>query len=72
MAEKPSGAKELRGLGPVELQAQLEKLRQELWEQRVKAKEGALPQTHQLGEARRQIARIHTILREQAPKQAPR
>ena len=70
MAEKPLGTKELRGLGETELHAQIDKLRQELWEQRVKAKEGALPQTHQLGKARRQIARIRTILREQAPTQA--
>ena len=72
MGDKPAttGVKELRGLGPAELQAQLEKLRQELWDQRVKAKEGALQQTHQLSEARRQIARIQTILREQAPKPA--
>ena len=69
MATKPAGAKALRGLGAADLQAQLDKLRHELWEQRVKAKEGALPQTHLLGAARKQIARIQTILREQAPTQ---
>jgi len=70
MATTPRGVKELRGLGAAELQAQIEQLRQDLWEQRVKAKEGALPQTHLPRVARRQIARIQTILREQAPKPA--
>jgi ribosomal protein L29 len=67
---KPAGTNDLRGMGQADLQAELEKLRRELWDQRVKAKEGALQQTHLLGHARKQIARIRTILREQTAKQA--
>lgn len=67
MADKPrSGAKELRGLSEAELQNQLEQLRRELWDARVKVKDGALTQTHVLSATRRQVARLQTILREQA------
>jgi len=67
MADKArSGAKELRGLSEAELQNQLEQLRRELWDARVKVKDGALTQTHVLSATRRQVARLQTILREQA------
>ena len=65
MAERLPKPKDLRGLSSGELTAQLEKLRQELWGHRVKAKEGALTQTHHLRFLRRQIARVHTVLRAQ-------
>ncbi len=64
MAEKLPAAKELRAMPPTELQERLRTLRQELWQQRIKAKDGALQQTSQLGALRRQIARIHTLMRE--------
>ena len=64
MAEKRPGTKELRGLPEADIRAQLAKLRQDLWQQRVKTREGALPQTHQLRLMRRQIARIQTVLAE--------
>ena len=47
-----------------DLQQQITAWQQQLWQQRVQVKEGALQQTHLLGEARRQIARAYTILRE--------
>ena len=62
--KKRQGAKELRTMSSVELKEQVEGLRQELWQQRLKAREGSLKQTHQLAAARRQIARIHTVLHE--------
>ena len=65
MAEKRPGVKELRALPAVELQGHVQSLRQELWEHRVKAKQGALQQTHLLRALRRQIARIQTVLSEQ-------
>ena len=63
-AKRPK-AQELRGLPAADLKAQVEQLRQELWQQRLKVREGALQQTHQLRAARRQIARIATVLNEQ-------
>ncbi len=65
MADKVLTIKELRGQSQTDLNAQLEKLRSELWQQRVKVREGALQQTHLLSAVRRQIARVHTVLREQ-------
>ena len=65
MAEKRSTTKELRAQPEGDLRAQLDKLQRELWEHRVKVKDGSLQQTHLLPDMRRQIARIHTILREQ-------
>ncbi len=63
MAEKRLGAKELRGLSAADLQTKLQGLKQDLWQARLKAREGALQQTHQLSAARREIARIMTVLR---------
>ena len=65
MAEKPPTAKALRALPAADLTAQRTALSQELWQHRLKAKDGSFQQTHRLGELRRQIARISTILREQ-------
>ena len=66
MAEKLPKVKDLRALPTTELQGQLQSLRQELWQHRLKAKDGSLQQTHQLRLVRRQIARVQTLLREQA------
>ena len=66
MAEKLPKVKELRALPTAELQGQLQSLRQELWQHHLKAKDGSLQQTHQLRFVRRQIARVQTLLREQA------
>ena len=63
MAEKLLTIQELRALPKTDLQAQLAKFRQELWEHRLKVKAGALPQTHLLPLVRRQIARLETVLR---------
>ena len=73
MAGKLPPVKELRGLPGGDLQAQLDKCRQELWQARVNASDGSLQQTHQLGLLRRQIARLFTILKQQhatAPQKA--
>ena len=64
MAEKRPKAKELRALPEGDLRAQLDKLRQELWDHRIKVKAGSLQQTHLLPMVKRQIARLETILRE--------
>ena len=66
MAEALTSTKELRALPEPDLQAQLSKLRETMWQARIKAKSGALQQTHQLSEVRRQIARVQTILHERA------
>ncbi|MBI3321349.1 MAG: 50S ribosomal protein L29 [Candidatus Omnitrophica bacterium] len=65
MADRRPRTKELRALAPADLQAQLEKLRQELWQHRVKATQGSLTQVHLIGAMRRQMARVQTVLREQ-------
>ena len=65
MAEKLPKVKDLRALPTTELQGQLQSLRQEFWQHRLKAKDGSLQQTHQLRLVRRQIARVQTLLREQ-------
>ena len=64
MADKRPTTKELRALPDADIRQQLDVLRQELWQSRVKAKDGSLQQTHQIPSARRQIARIHTLLTE--------
>ena len=66
MAEKLPKVKDLRALPTTELQGQLQSLRQELWQHRLKAKDGSLQQTHHLRFVRRQIARVQTLLKEQA------
>ena len=64
-AAKRPKAHELRGLPSADLRAQVQQLRQELWQQRLKVREGSLQQTHELRAARRQIARVATVLNEQ-------
>ena len=63
MSKKTPSAKELRAVPEADLKAQLEALRQELWQSRAKARQGALQQTHVLRSLRRQIARAQTVLR---------
>ena len=64
MAEKPPTAKTLRELPVEDLRQRLAKLRQELWDARLKIKSGAVQQTHLLPRARRQIAQVMTLLKE--------
>ncbi|MBI2104582.1 MAG: 50S ribosomal protein L29 [Candidatus Omnitrophica bacterium] len=64
MAGKQSTAKALRELPRADLLAELSRLRQELWQHRIKIREGAQQQMHQIPVLRRQIARIHTVLKE--------
>ncbi|MBI2094076.1 MAG: 50S ribosomal protein L29 [Candidatus Omnitrophica bacterium] len=65
MAKATSESNNLRTLSVPELNSQLDTLRREFWQQRLKVREGALPQTHLLKQSRRQIARIQTALRQQ-------
>ncbi len=71
MATKRPKAKDLRAMLAADLEQQVAQLRQELWQQRLKARDGSLQQTHQLSAARRQVARIQTVLREQQGAMAP-
>ena len=62
MAEKKKVTmEELRALPKEERQQRLGALRQELWQQRLKLKSGALQQTHGVKILRRQIARLLTV-----------
>ena len=65
MAAKRPPIKDLRGLPAADLQSQLAKLREELWQYRLKAKDGSLPQHHCIPATRRQIARVFTVLNQQ-------
>ena len=66
MAEQSvASMKDLRSLSQADLNMQLDTLRQELWQHRTKVREGSMQQTHLLSRARRQIARIQMLLREQ-------
>ncbi len=59
-------AAELRALGAAELQDELLRLRKEHFNLRMQRASGQLGQTHLLGETRRDIARVKTVMREQA------
>ena len=67
MATAQPKMSELLTLPDTDLRAQLEGLRQQLWGQRIKLRDGALQQTHQLRALRRQIARVQTALRRTRP-----
>ncbi len=64
MADKRPDAKALRGLPEADIRSQLAQLRNELWQFRLKARDGSLQQSHHMPVVRRQIARIETILSE--------
>ena len=66
-----ASVKELRGFSAADLTGQLAKLREELWQQRVKIQEGAQQQTHRRSALRRQIARVLTVLNEQPSAAKP-
>lgn len=57
-------ANELRDKSPQELDAELLKLRKEQFNLRMQKASGQLGQPHLLGETRRDIARIKTIMAE--------
>ena len=54
----------LRAKDDAELRAELLRLRRSQFELRTQLRTGQLPRNHQLGEARRDIARIKTLLTE--------
>ena len=66
MAQKLPKTKDLRALPDPDIRTELDKLRQELWQRRLKAKDGSLQQSHLLPSLKRQIARIQTVLQERA------
>ena len=57
---------ELRGEAEAELRRKIEQSRKELATLRLRGSQGALEQPHQIPTLRRNIARIMTVLREQA------
>ncbi len=57
-------ASELRDLSGDELQDELIKLRKEQFSLRMQRASGQLGQSHLMGEARRDIARIKTVMQE--------
>ena len=59
-------AMELRALGGAELREELLRLRKEHFNLRMQRASGQLGQTHLLEETRRDIARVKTVMREQA------
>ena len=69
MAEKSAvkrvDMKALRALPASDLAAQIDTLRKERWEHRIKLRDGSIRQTHRLGALRRQVARVLTAVNEQ-------
>jgi len=63
-AEKPLRMQALREMTAADLIGQLKDLRDRLWEDRAKVRQGGMQQTHQLRVTRRQMARVQTVLRE--------
>jgi large subunit ribosomal protein L29 len=59
-------ASELRGKSPEELSSELEQLREEQFRLRMQLATGQLGQTHLLKAARKDIARVKTVLTEKA------
>ncbi len=59
-------ASELREKNTEELKGELMRLLKDQFNYRMQAATGQLGQTHLLGETRREIARVRTILREKA------
>ena len=68
MAAKAVKASELRGVPEAELKTQIETLRKEMWQHRIKVSTGAAQQMHRQRQIRRQIARTLTIINEQRNK----
>ena len=64
MAEKTVKISDLRAMTPADLGARLSQLQQELWQYRIKVKDGSLQQAHLPRFARRQIAQLLTVLGE--------
>lgn len=64
MAQKYPGATELKELPVDELNSQMDQLRQDLWNARIKVSNGSLQQVNTLKQMRRQIARIQTVISE--------
>ena len=58
---------DLREMAPDELKGELLRLRKEHFNLRMQRASGQLGQTHLVQETRRDIARVKTIMREQAP-----
>lgn len=54
---------EIRAIAPAELPLKVIEARRELIGMRMKAKQGAIEQPHRIRQARREIARMLTVLR---------
>ena len=63
-------AKELRSRSPAELADELVKLRKEQFALRMQRATGQQPKPDQFGHARRNIARVKTVLRQKQTAQA--
>ena len=61
---------ELRAMSAVELTQKMTQTQRELATLRLKAKQATLEQPHRIGQLRRDIARIQTILRQQTLQSA--
>ena len=64
-------AKDLRGNSPEELQSTIRKLREDLFKNKMKRVTNQLENTMLIRHARRDIARVHTVLAEKLRAAAP-
>jgi ribosomal protein L29 len=65
MAEQRIDTKALRATPAADLATQVDALRRERWDHRLKLADGSIRQTHRLRFLRRQLARMLTIQRQQ-------
>ena len=71
MAEqRRQDAAHLRQLGQADLEKKLAQMRQTLWNTEAKLRSGSLQKPHERRAGKRHIARLLTVLREQAAKPA--
>lgn len=69
MAEQRVDTKTLRATSAADLAAQVNAIRRERWDHRLKLADGSVRQTHRLRLLRRQLARMLTIQKQQAAAQ---
>lgn len=64
-----TSAKDFRNESDVELKAKLFQFRKDIYDMTSERLEGKMPKTHQVGQKRKEIARIMTVLREREIKE---
>lgn len=64
MAATTKGITAFRGLNEAEIQEKLQTTLKQLWDTRQKLRAGTIQQTHQVRALRKDVAQMHTVLKE--------